>query len=70
MQPVLLSYEAPLRSNLQKTTGPVTFMQLTWPLDDELRMTVRLVAFNFFDREIKDINFAMRSPFKVPSQFL
>ena len=27
MQPILLSYEAPFRSNLQKNTGPVSCMQ-------------------------------------------
>ena len=28
-------------------------------------MTLTLAAFNFFERELKNINFAMRSPFKV-----
>ena len=34
MQPILVSWEAPFRSNLQKTTGPVRVMTLagpTWP---------------------------------------
>ena len=29
MQSILMSYEAPFRSNLQRTRGPVRFMQLT-----------------------------------------
>ena len=33
MQPILLSYEAWFRSNLQKNTGPVGFMQHSGPLD-------------------------------------
>ena len=43
MQPILVSCEAPFRSNLQKNTGPVG--ALTGPL------TLRLVVFNFFERE-------------------
>ena len=31
MQPILLSYEAPFRSSLQKTRGPVSSMQRTGP---------------------------------------
>ena len=46
MQPILVSYEAPFRSNLQKNTGPVGGMALTGP-----------VAFIFFKREMKNINF-------------
>ena len=46
MQPILVSYEAPFRSNLQINTGPIGAMTLTGPQ--------RLVAFNFFERELKN----------------
>ena len=32
MQPILVLYEAPLRSNLQKNTGPVGATDLTGPV--------------------------------------
>ena len=32
MQPILVSYKAPVRSNLQKNTGPVGAMALTGPV--------------------------------------
>ena len=47
MQPFLVSYEAPYRRNWQKNTGPVRAMALTGPL----------VAFNFFEWEIKIYKF-------------
>ena len=55
MHSILVSYEAPFRSNLQ------------WS-NELLRMTLRLVAFNFFERELININihlcYALRRPFK------
>ena len=44
MQPIFVSYKTPFRSNLQKNTGPVG----AGP-----HWTSRLVAFNFFEREVK-----------------
>ena len=48
MNAILVSFEAPSRRNLQKNTGPVGAM---------LRVTLILVTLNFFERELKNINF-------------
>ena len=53
MQPILVSFEAPFRCNLQKNTGPVGCKHLTGP--------VVHWGSNFI--------FAMRSPFKMVLNF-
>ena len=61
MQPILLSYE----QFAKKITVPVSYMQLTGSvfffftnyIETVLRMTIRLVAINFVERGLKNINF-------------